>query len=292
MNGVRSAWGVWLIVLAVISVTEFVIMLVLPQVFPAEHLRIVESVVDSVALTAVLSPVLWWVVVRPFRKEVELRERFLANLFTAIEDERRRIAHELHDGVGQSLTLVISGLRSLPESASAAEIQARGGKLKESAERALGEVKQLALALRPSLLDDLGLAPAIERVAAEIREHHPIELSVDLQTREGERLPEKTETACFRIFQEAMNNIVKHSGAKNATVLLAREPESVMLEIHDDGCGIEPRLLDEQSRVGGHLGIIGMRERAAQLGGELVVESRIGGGTTIRVRIPVKESAS
>lgn len=277
-------WLTWTIIIAFISATEGALMLLLPWILPRDSPAILGAVVDSVLLSLVLAPVLWWIVVRPLQRAATLRDQFLADLFAAIEDERRRIARELHDGVGQSLTLLVSGLRSLPENPEPAEIERRGKQLCEVAQRALQDARQLSLGLRPSLLDDLGLAAAVERVVVEVEEHHAVKISVDVRSLSERRLSDTLETALFRIFQEAINNVVKHSHAANAAVRLVREGGAISLCVSDDGCGI-----DSQWRPGsldGHLGLVGMSERAVLLGGTLRIDSAAGQGTSVVVRIP------
>lgn len=284
-----SPWLVFLTVLGVILATEFAIMAALPLLLPAGYPPVVGSLVDSVALTAVVSPIIWRLMIRPLRQAIRLREQHLADIFAAIEKERRRIAHELHDGVGQSLTLLVRSLRSAPAEWDSSR-PAGGASLRQIAEEALAETRRLALGLRPSLLDDLGLAAAIERVAADTRQQHPMEIMLQLDDLEGRRLPERIETALFRIFQEALTNIVKHSQATQASVSVLVLPRRLVLEIRDNGRGFE---LDEAARQGdGHLGLIGMTERAAHLGGELTVASAPGNGACITATIPWEGSGA
>jgi signal transduction histidine kinase len=278
-------WLAWGIVLAVVLATEFGIMLGLPRVLPAEPSRALEAAVDSVSLTVVLAPVLGWLIVRPLRQSARLRERFLVDLFAAMEDERRRIAVELHDGVGQSLTLLVSGLRSLNDSAPP-DIARRGRDLRDLADRALRDARHLSQSLRPSLLDDLGLAPAIERIAADVRENHPLAVSVNVDAVAGRRLAGPVESALFRICQEAIANVVRHARATQASILLDLQPRLAVLEIRDNGCGFDPRRLDPTTD--GHLGLVGMRERATLLGGELQINSTVGRGTRVIAQIPVE----
>lgn len=265
-------------------------MLALPLVLPSHWPRLVESLLDAAALALMVAPVLWWAIVRPLQRAAALRDRFLGELFAALEDERRRIARELHDDVGQTLTLIISGLRSFEGAALLPETRRRS--LEELSERALASVKQLALGLRPSLLDDLGLAPAMDRVAGEFEKHHPLELSLDVQSLAGIRLPPAVETALFRIFQEALNNVIKHAHARRVAVTLQREAKGVRLEVADDGRGLDLGELQLKTLQGGHLGVLGMRERASQLGGTLTVDSKSGRGTRVCAHIPWEPARS
>jgi signal transduction histidine kinase len=281
---------VWLVVLLLIFTTEYTVMLVLPWLFPSHLSWFWESVVDSVLLTIVVAPVLWGTVVRPLQQIITIRTRYLTELFSSIEAERRRMAHELHDGVGQSLTMLVSGLRTLRASPDKPDLPQRSLALQQIAEVALKDIRQLALGLRPSLLDDLGLAPAIEHVASDVQEnHYPLELTVDVHAVTGKRLPDSVETAVFRIFQEVLNNTVKHSRARRASVQLRLERSSVVLRMTDDGRGFDAGPLDRRALGRGHLGLLGMRERATLLGGTLVVDSQPGRGTRVTVAIPGKD---
>jgi signal transduction histidine kinase len=263
-------------------VTEYAVMLALPWLLPPQHSRLLESAVDAMLLIAVLAPVIWWTVVRPLREVIRLRNRFLADLFARIEADRRHTAQELHDGTGQSLALLITGLRSVREAPADPEATARCEHLLKLAGEALTDVKRLALGLRPSLLDDLGLAPALERLVADLREQHPLELSLDTDDVTGIRLPEAVETAVFRIAQEALANVVAHAGATSASVTVRRRAGAVTVEVVDDGSGIAPA----GWRKGGHLGLIGMRERATLLGGEFAALSAPARGTRVTATIP------
>jgi signal transduction histidine kinase len=281
-------WRRSLVVLAVIFVTEYSIMFALPWMLPAHSPLVLEAAVDAVVLTSVVLPVLLWTVVRPLQQAARIRDHFLADLFLGIEDERRRIAHELHDGVGQTLTMLISGLRSRNASDGPIDLERREAEMRRLAQRALTDTKQLARGLRPGLLDDLGLAAAIERVAAEIAEHQQLQVAVDVQQAAGKRLPQEIETALFRIFQEAMANITRHSEATVASIRLSYDSESVILHISDNGRGIDAARSGRQTSITSQLGLVGMQERAALLGGAFSIESPGTGGTNITVTIPFR----
>lgn len=283
---------VWLAVIGVIFAAEYASMMVLPLVSPSDLPWFAESVADSLLLIIIVAPVLWWTVVRPLRQVISIRTRYLTELFSNIEAERRRMAHELHDGVGQSLTMLVSGLRTLRADSSKSDVPQRLLALQQVAEVALRDIRRLALGLRPSLLDDLGLGPAIEQVAAEVQEnHYPLELAVDVDRVAGRRLPDTVETTVFRMFQEVLNNTVKHSAARRASVQVRLEGARVVLKMTDDGRGFDATRLARTMPGSGHLGLLGMRERATLLGGTFVVDSQPGGGTTVTVAIPGKEPA-
>lgn len=279
---IRVWGGVMLIVLA----AEYLVMLTLPLVLPADHSRWLEAAIDAVLLTTLVGSALWLSIVRPLRGMIRIRTRFLADLFAAGEAERRRIALDLHDGVGQSLSLLVSGLRSARDGIAQPDVARRCLDLQGLAESALRDVKRLALGLRPSLLDDLGLAPALVRVVADVRDHDPIALTLDVGGLADVRLSDRVETAVFRIVKEALANVLRHSGAAGAAVRVWSEAGAVKVIVADDGRGIDPGVL--RSPPAGHLGLAGMRERAVLLGGSLSVDSTPGRGTRVTVVIPAE----
>lgn len=280
----REPLRVWLIVLVTVFAAETCVMIALPSILPAEPTRTFEAAVDAMLLTLVLAPVLWWLLLRPLREANRARAEFLGELFTSIEADRRQTALELHDGVGQSLSLLVSGLRSAASEATDSETVRRYRDLKGLAKSALVDVKRLALGLRPSVLDDLGLAPALERLADDVRENHPITLALDLIAVADLRLPNAVESAAFRIAQEALANVVAHSKARHVDIVIRLSRLYLELVIADDGVGISPDVL-AGGRTG-HLGLTGMRERATLLDGEFSVHSVVGQGTRITVRLP------
>jgi signal transduction histidine kinase len=278
----------WVVLLAAVFLVEYGVMLALPGLLPRGASRVLESAVDSVALTLLLAPILWWMLVRPLRETIRLRAKFLTDFFEQIETDRRRTARDLHDGVGQSLTLLISGLRSAQSCRANADCRRRIEDLQRIAEQALAEARRLALGLRPSLLDDLGLVPALERLVDDLRDDHGIILSLDADEVAGMRLSEPVATAVFRIVQEALTNVIKHSQAREAAVRVTSTPGEVRLEVRDDGCGIDPSRLS--SLPIGRLGLRGMSERAVLLGGKFSVDSAPGRGVCITASIPTGDA--
>lgn len=260
-----------------IEAREFLESPFLPWVIDEQASRLLVGTVDAFCLTIIVAPVLWLSVVLPLQRVVRMRESFLTSLFRSFEDERRRIAHDVHDGVGQSLTLLISGLRSLPDDCDATELQRRKSDLRMFAERALSDVKQLAIGLRPSLLDDFGLVAALERLVAETSEHQGIHVQL-ISLLENDRLPEAIETAFYRITQEALSNVTKHAQAKQVVVTLTHQSGRATIEIRDDGRGLDAIELRAKNRAGGHLGIQGMQVRTAQLNGQFQIAAVPGGG--------------
>jgi signal transduction histidine kinase len=215
-----------------------------------------------------------------------VRQQLLKKLMSAQEDERRRIARDLHDEIGQALTSLLIGLRTVVDAATLEAARGRAEDLRRIAVSTLEEVRRLARGLRPSVLDDLGLAAALERYAADYAQSHGVEVKVEADP-EGHRLPEEIETALYRIAQEALTNTAKHATAEHVRIVVERQPGGVRLLVVDDGRGFACPEPDAD----GHLGLSGMRERAALLNGSVVVESDPGEGTRILVNIPCPEES-
>lgn len=206
----------------------------------------------------------------------------LQRVVTAQEAERRRLARELHDETGQALTSILLGLRGVEEAETDEQRRAAVDGVRELVRATLQDVRQLAVELRPTALDDFGLVPALQRLTHTFSESTGIQ--VDLESAmPAERLPADTETALYRILQEALTNVVKHARASRVSILLARKPSSVTVVIEDDGVGF-----DVASARPDGLGLVGMRERVALLGGRLAIESTPGAGTTCLAEVPLQ----
>jgi signal transduction histidine kinase len=206
------------------------------------------------------------------------RSRLLHALLTAQEEERGRISRDLHDQIGQALTALLLGLdRNLehPDPASLA-------RLKELASITLGDVRRIALDLRPSVLDELGLEAAVRRYARDVHERYGLDVAVlvTLPT----RLPRQEETVLYRAVQEALTNVVRHAKATSVSVVATKGGSSVRLVIEDDGVGFDPDALAPAEMIG----LLGMRERLELLGGSLRIESAPGAGCTVHARLPVR----
>jgi signal transduction histidine kinase len=225
----------------------------------------------------------------------QVRARLLKQVMSAREEEQRRIARDLHDGIGQSLTSLLLGLRAAAEVPTFAEARARLDSLRDITASLLDEVRRLARGLRPSVLDDLGLAAVLERYAADYTQAHGIAVDVVAPDLALDRLPDEVETALYRIAQETLTNVLKHAAAKAVSLVVRRElgdSPGVHLTVEDDGRGFDSDALLQApgwASAGKGLGLIDIRERAALLNGAVTLESRPGSGTTVHVYIPLKE---
>ena len=208
------------------------------------------------------------------------------------DDERRHIARELHDSAGQLLTVLAMNLATLSR-----KVQEKAPELAESAEEARELVHQLTSEIRtnsyllhPPLLDEEGLQSAVSWYVRGLAERSGLDISFKISEGFG-RLPREMELAVFRLVQESLTNIHRHSGSKRAMIEIFRTPEQVLLEVRDEGKGISSEKLAEIQSRGAGFGIRGMRERARQFGGEMTIDSNAQ-GTLFRVTIPVPKNAA
>lgn len=221
------------------------------------------------------------------RQEIAAQElqQLSRRLLQAQEDERQRLARDLHDEAAQALTSLLVHLRLLERAHTPEEAQQRVLELRELTAQALDEVRRVALDLRPTILDDLGLGPALEWRVDEFNKADGIRAAVQIAGME-QRLPRDTELALYRVGQESLNNVAKHAEARTVNVHLRTAGDDVVLEITDDGCGFDPeQRFDDKIRG---LGLAGMQERMAMVGGTLAIESNAGQGTTIIARAPLR----
>ncbi|MCX6029139.1 MAG: sensor histidine kinase [Chloroflexi bacterium] len=216
------------------------------------------------------------------------QEQMVRQLVNAQEGERQRIARELHDETGQKLTALAMGLAAV-DTALANNAPQAGNlvrELREMADQAITELRNIMADLRPSQLDDLGLVPALRWYVQRYAARHP-ELTVDFTAdRLAGRLPSQHETVLFRVGQEALNNVARHACATQVEVRLSQENGRVRLAIADNGVGFATTGTPRPD--GGGWGLVGMRERAALVGGAVTVASEPGQGTRVVIEVPVK----
>jgi signal transduction histidine kinase len=225
---------------------------------------------------------------KEIKRKEEVRTRLLERVISAQEEERRRIARELHDETGQSLTSLALGLQALETVEQPGEVKARTAELRSLVAKTLEEVHLLARGLRPSILDDLGLVAALERYFKGYEAATGLHIDFYAQGLDGRRLPPHLETALYRIAQEALTNVAKHAQARNVSVLLERRGGSLVGVVEDDGGGFDMNTVKHSRENGPGLGLIGIEERVSLLGGTLTVESRPEMGTTVVLKIPLE----
>ena len=216
-----------------------------------------------------------------------------ARLVRAQEDERRTLARELHDEVGQSLSAIMMEANSVgaaanPDDAAGEiagqirnDIRDRVSSIALTAERTLNIVRDLALLLRPSMLDDFGLVPALNWHAREMSKRTGLNVRITADEISDD-LPDEHKTCIYRVVQEALNNSARHANARNLQVVVKNEGDRVVFSVRDDGRGFDKRFVRG-------LGLLGMEERVRRLGGELRIDSEMGRGTTISADLPLPD---
>lgn len=283
----REPLRVFVIVLVLVSIVEYLIMIALGALPAHSRSPEREALIDSLTLTAVLAPALWLLVARPLQRLSAARGELLGRLFEAQELERARLARDLHDELGQHLTAILIGLKTVDHATDLAQAQARARSTGQAAAASLDQVRRLARGLRPAVLEDLGLRPALERLCEDFRAAHAVPLELTVTAAPPDRLPAQVELCLYRVLQESLTNVARHASAGAVRVTLDHGPGHVSLTIVDDGRGFEPRDLASTS-----LGLHGLRERVELLHGACDVRSSAGRGTIITVSIPLPGSAT
>lgn len=225
------------------------------------------------------------------RKEAEQALATLSRRLLEVQEaERRRIAHELHDEVGQALTALKITLHTAhqlaPDSPAAPLLQDAVGQV----DRAMQQLRTLSLELRPPMMDDLGLEAALRWLVQGVTERTGLAVQLKADAG-GPRLPAELEMACFRVVQEALNNVVKHARASSAVVELRRQGGELHLRVGDDGAGFDAAAARKHAGRGTSLGLLGMEERVLLLGGQFGIESASGEGTDVWARFPLGPTA-
>jgi len=220
-----------------------------------------------------------------------------ARILTAQEEERKRIARELHDETGQALTSLAVGLRVLQKAQTLEQARAYAEELVQLTHQALEAVHQLSVELRPKTLDDLGLVPALRWYITRWSRMSGVEATLETKGVE-ERLPAEIEIVLYRVVQEALTNVAKHAQATHVEVVLERRDDMITLRVTDNGRGLELARaggaldLSGDRIPSGHLGLFGMQERVSLVGGTLRLSSRPGQGTTVLVELPLPSAVA
>jgi len=222
------------------------------------------------------------------RRSEEARGHLLARAISAQEEERSRIARELHDETGQALSAVLLGLRNVQNAETLEQVHKLTDRLRDLTYNTIRDVGRIARGLRPSTLDDLGLVPALRRYAEELGATRRIDVAIDSDG--VDRLPNELETTFYRIIQEALTNVARHADAHHVWVTLARHNGGVRATIRDDGRGFDVAAALTPAGRPVRLGLIGMQERASLLGGTVTIDSQVGGGARIVVDLPLEHA--
>lgn len=218
-------------------------------------------------------------------QDAKLKQDFGLKIIEAQEEERKRLSREIHDGPAQMMANVMMRsdlIERIYKEYGATEALAEVKNLKTMVRNALYEVRRIIYDLRPMALDDLGLVPTLKKYLQTIEEYHSTTSISYINVGEEKRLPTKYEVALFRLIQESVQNVLKHANAKEIKVKLEMAQEQITVLVKDNGQGFN---IDE--RKDESFGIIGMRERVELLGGKISINSKIGKGTTVLIKVPL-----
>jgi len=220
------------------------------------------------------------------QRNEEIRQLLLQRVLEVQEDERRRIARELHDGAGQLMTSLLVGLRAITDARQLKQVKVQAKRLRKITSDTITELSRMARGLHSRILEDLGLKEALRRLVDDFSAAQKIKVSLDFgKDATLLKQPRRVQLGIYRIVQEALTNIARHSHAKQVRIDLDGDESELRLTIEDNGDGFElANLLQHPSE---HLGIAGMRQRAVMMGGVLEIDSQPQQGTTIRVRMPL-----
>ncbi len=288
--GILAPVRVLAILLAASFAVESLIMLVLLANSRFVRGDAVVTLIDATLLVLVMFPVLWHLVVRPLRTLVADRGRLLARMLEIQEQERGRLARELHDELGQVQTAILLGLRAVTNAASLDKARERADALHDLAVSAVDSTRRMARALWPSVLADFGLAKALERLCEDLSSATGVQVVVETELGPA-RFGAATEIAAYRVAQEAITNALKHSGASEVRVALRHDADQLRLVIRDNGRGLADRAATSGHSSPSSLGLSGMRERVVLLGGRFSIRDDAGPGTTVEAVIPAEPRA-
>ncbi len=274
-----------LLALATTFAAEYAIMKLLPYVLPPGCGDTCEAVADSCILTLVVAPALWVIAVLPIQRLAQSRMHFLRRSLTSQEEERQRITRDIHDGIGQSLTSLMLGLRAMEETTTDIMVRENARSLRAMGAGIHDDLRRIVRGLRPAILDQLGLAAAIERLVEEVRGSGKVSIELDSKALTGLRLSAELETAAFRIVQEAISNSLRHSQAENMRVELAVQSNNLELTVADDGKGFDASTILQNKN--GRYGLLSIRERAMICGGRAEITTSLNAGTTVSAQLPL-----
>ncbi len=278
---------IFLTVLLVAFATEFSVMRMLPLIVPQGSSKTFEAVVDAFLMTVIVAPIIWFTVVRPIELLSRSRMLFLRRSMIAQESERRRIKQELHDGLGQTLTSMLLGLRAIEETSSDPKVLEIIHQLRPIGASIHDDLRRIVSGLHPAILDQGGLVDAVSQLIDQLKLASKARFHLNSKGVESKRFDRNYETLVYRIIQESLNNAVKHSEATEIHVDLELASQGALkIRVNDNGRGFAPKVA---SGTQTSYGLIGLRERALAVGGHIEITSGKSGTTVSAVLPGLKE---
>jgi signal transduction histidine kinase len=217
---------------------------------------------------------------------------FARRVIAMQEEDRERISRELHDQMAQYLSAMTLGLESLKTESNPQKLEQGVDHIQDLIAQVSKEIHRLAWNLRPAPIEEVGFRNSLVDCVEELAAHSSLELFFHSNLTTNDRFDSTVETICYRIVQEALANIVKHARAKSAGVIVTRRDQEIHIIVEDDGTGFEVSTQESMTTDHDHIGLRGMRERLALIGGSLQIESSVGSGTSLFARIPLNQSGA
>ena len=283
-----------LLMACIIFICEVGVMFVLSGLPPLS--RGIEAIIDSSILIVFLSP-FYLLLYKPFWEEHKRFEDEIQHLsqqlLNSAETERKRISHDLHDQCGQTLTAIQFGMDALGKSIPGNLLQQKEEirDISRMISQLGNEIREITYQLRPTMLDEMGIIPALRSLVSEVSRQHP-NLDITEEYSVGDlrrKIPQSIEVALYRTCQESLNNVIKYAQASEVSILLEQQEDKLILNVQDNGVGLDTRKLGFTANSRRGIGLLGMRERVAALKGEFEVVSEIEKGTSVIVALPISE---
>ncbi len=287
---ILQPWRMAILILAITFLIEGSLMIVLPAVAGERLGKWGMAGIDAFLLTVLLAPCIWGLMVRPLQTIAETRKQLFTWAMSTEERKAGEISRDLHDNFGQLLTSITVGLRTIEEISKDPLVVTHARRIRQTGLELHNAIRSLARGLRPTVLDDLGLAAALANLATDWRESSGVEIDLDVDELKNHRLSNEVETSIFRIAQESITNAIRHGSAKHIRMKVGFNDSRLLLAIDDDGCGFRTDETLSAKAMRRPFGLISMRERAESVGGDFTIRSTVGHGTSIEVLVELRDS--
>jgi signal transduction histidine kinase len=281
---IMKPWRLALLTLLITFSIEMLVMLVLPETFEGILGTWAMAATDAFLLTTLLAPCVWIFMVRPLQQVAESRKQFLEWAIRTEERKASEISRDLHDNFGQLLTSINIGLRTIEELSNNKAVVDLAQQLRNTGQKLHEHVRSLARVLRPTALDDLGIAAAISSLTHDLTRVSDVKINLQIGELEGLRFPMEIETAVYRVCQESISNSLRHGEAHEITIRSSYQASRLFLSIEDDGVGFDMEKVSSRT-TGRPFGLISMRERIKTVGGRANISSSVGKGVIVEVDI-------
>lgn len=287
---ILKPWRIAVLILGITFFLEGSLMIVLPAIADEKWGKWGMAAVDAFLLTALLAPCIWGLMVRPLQRIAETRKQLFTWAMSTEERKAAEISRDLHDNFGQLLTSITIGLRTIEEISKEPAVVTHARRIRQTGLELHKAIRSLARGLRPTVLDDLGLAAALANLAVDWHESSGVELDLDVDELKNKRLSNAVETTLYRIAQESITNAIRHGTSKHIHIQGRLNGERLRFAIDDDGCGFRTDEMLSAKATRRPFGLISMRERAESIGGQFSIRSSVGRGTSIEVIVALDGS--